>query len=99
DDVVCRLGGDEFLVICPRTPLDGARHLGELLRQAVSAMRVPAGSGEWKGSISVGVAQRSDGTGSAEELLKRADEAVYVAKRRGRNCVATAPGVEDPPRS
>ncbi len=90
DDVVCRLGGDEFLVVCPRTPLAGALHLGELLRRAVSAMRVPAGAGEWKGSISVGVAQRSEAMASAADLLKSADEAVYVAKHRGRDCVAAA---------
>lgn len=89
DDVVCRLGGDEFLVICPRTPLDGAMLLAEKLRRAIDALRVPAGSGEWHGSISVGVAVRKAGMIKLEELIKAADEGVYLAKKNGRNCVAT----------
>ena len=91
DDVVCRLGGDEFLVICERTPLGGAVQLAERVRATVSAMRVPAGSGEWRGSISVGAAVRDDSMGCLEDLIKAADEGVYAAKRNGRNCVAVAP--------
>lgn len=87
DDIVCRLGGDEFLVICPRTPPDGAAQLAEKMRLAIAALRVPAGSGEWHGSISIGVAGRKAGMGSIEELIKAADEGVYIAKKNGRNCV------------
>jgi diguanylate cyclase (GGDEF)-like protein/hemerythrin-like metal-binding protein len=90
DDIVCRLGGDEFLIICPRTPLDGAWHIAELTRQAVAALRVPAGAGEWRGSISVGVAVRGSGMRDPAALIKAADEGVYAAKKNGRNCVATA---------
>jgi hemerythrin len=90
DDVVCRLGGDEFLVICPRTPLDGAVQLAEKLRLAIATLRVPAGPGEWRGSISVGVAERNAGMGKIEDLIKAADEGVYAAKKNGRNCVGLA---------
>ncbi|MCC6209209.1 MAG: bacteriohemerythrin [Gammaproteobacteria bacterium] len=90
DDSVCRLGGDEFLIICPHTPLDGALHIAELTRQAVTALRVPIGAGEWHGSISVGVAVRRPGMRDPGALIKAADEGVYAAKRKGRNCVATA---------
>jgi hemerythrin len=90
DDIVCRLGGDEFLVICPNTPLPGARSLAEKIRVQVDALRVPAGSGGWKGSISVGVAARDMTTATLESLIKMADQGVYVAKRNGRNCVAAA---------
>jgi hemerythrin len=90
DDVVCRLGGDEFLIICTATPLNGALKLAEKIRQEVAALRVPAGAGEWRGSISVGVASRTDAMNGLEELMKAADLGVYVAKRNGRNCVATA---------
>lgn len=89
DDLVCRLGGDEFLILCPRTPLEGAFRLAEHVRLAVAALRVPAGDGAWNGSISVGVATRRDGMGSIQDLLKAADEGVYIAKRMGRNAVAT----------
>ena len=90
DDVVCRLGGDEFLVICPNTPLDGALRLAEQLRHEVATLRVPAGRGEWRGSVSIGVAVRGDTMKGYEDLVKLADEGVYRAKREGRNRVATA---------
>jgi len=89
DDFVCRLGGDEFLVICPGTPLAGAMLLAEKLRAAVNTLRVKAGAGEWKGSISAGAAAREARMKGADELLKAADEGLYVAKRNGRNAVAT----------
>ena len=90
DDVVCRLGGDEFLVICPQTPLEGAMQLGEKLRAAVAELRVRVGDGHWHGSISVGVAARAAGMHTAEALVNAADEGVYLAKRSGRNRVAAA---------
>lgn len=91
DDMVCRLGGDEFLIICANTPLDGAMQLAETVRKEVAGLRVPAGTGEWIGSISVGVAARSPEMPGFEALIKAADLGVYVAKRNGRNCVAGAP--------
>ena len=90
DDLVCRLGGDEFLIICTDTPMDGALQLAEKIRSEVAALRVSAGSGEWRGSISVGVAVRTAAMASMEDLLKAADLGVYAAKRKGRNCVAVA---------
>lgn len=92
DDMVCRLGGDEFLIICGNTSLDGAMQTAEKLRSAVSFMRVAAGGGVWSGSISLGVAVRLEGMKSVDELLETADEGVYLAKRNGRNCVATVCG-------
>jgi diguanylate cyclase (GGDEF)-like protein/hemerythrin-like metal-binding protein len=91
DDVVCRLGGDEFLVICPDTEREGGMHIAELTRKAVAAMRVPTGGEPWHGSISVGVAARAPAVASFDALIKLADQAVYVAKQAGKNCVrATA---------
>ena len=92
DDMVCRLGGDEFLIICSDTPMDGALQLAEKIRSEVAALTVSTGTGtgEWRGSISVGVAVRTVGMQSMDDLLKAADLGVYVAKRRGRNCVAVA---------
>ena len=88
DDVVCRLGGDEFLIICPGTSLDGAMHVAEAMRQEVAKMQVAVrGCGEWHGSISVGVAVRTAAMQISEDLIKAADEGVYLAKRNGRNRV------------
>lgn len=89
DDVVCRLGGDEFLIICPATPLDGAMHVAELVRERVADLKVKAGSGIWLGSISVGVAENTADMKSVDDLLKAADDGVYKSKRDGRNCVRT----------
>ncbi len=88
DDIVCRLGGDEFFVICQGTPQGGAMRLAEKMRQAIAALRVPAGGGEWRGSVSIGVAARTAGMEKYEALIKAADDGVYAAKKNGRNCVA-----------
>ena len=89
DDMVCRLGGDEFFIICANTPLDGALRTAEKVRSEVAGMRVAAGAGIWQGSISVGVAVNGPTIQGIEDLLKCADEGVYVAKRSGRNRVET----------
>ena len=92
DDVVCRLGGDEFLILCDDTTLVGARTLAEKLRQEVALLRIRTGTGVWQGSVSVGVAERTNSTEHFSDLLKLADNAVYVAKRDGRDGVATVQG-------
>ena len=88
-DVVCRTGGDEFVVICPETDLAAALVCGERARKAVADVKLTAGVVELKGSISVGVAVREAKTSDIDALIKLADEGVYQAKQRGRNCVAS----------
>jgi diguanylate cyclase (GGDEF)-like protein/hemerythrin-like metal-binding protein len=90
DDVVCRLGGDEFLIICAGTPQDGALKLAEKIRCEVAKLKVSVSNGEWKASISIGVATRDTTMSSLEDLIKKADQGLYVAKQKGRNCVALA---------
>ncbi len=87
DDVVCRMGGDEFLILCPNTPLEGALYIAEVTRSKIASLKVPAGEGFWHGSISVGVAVNNTAVTSVDELLKVADDGVYMAKQAGRNCV------------
>jgi hemerythrin len=89
NDVVCRLGGDEFLILCPGTALEGALLGAEILRQKTAKLRVPLNGGEWLGSISIGVAARTPAIQDFEVLIKTADEGLYLAKRNGRNCVAS----------
>jgi len=87
DDFVCRLSGDEFFVICPITHKDGGMLLAELIRKKISGLRVPTGTGEWLGSISVGVAALQSDMKDYDDLIKIADNGVYEAKRDGKNCV------------
>ncbi|NDY96246.1 GGDEF domain-containing protein [Wenzhouxiangella limi] len=87
DDLIFRLGGDEFLVLCPATDFDGAMQVGRSLLDRVAKMSVPTGSGFWKNSISVGVAVRTAPMRVLDELIKAADDSVYLAKDAGRNCV------------
>ncbi len=89
DDLVSRLGGDEFLVICPHTGLGGGMYLAEQLRTTIGGMRVTAGDGHWQGSISVGVAARTDAMRRPDDLIKEADNGVYLSKNGGRNRVST----------
>jgi len=86
DDQVFRLGGDEFLVLCPATDLDGGMRVAEQLLERVAALSVKAGRGCWRGSVSIGLAVRDPAGGSHEALLKAADEALYEAKAAGRGC-------------
>lgn len=87
DDLVCRLGGDEFFVICPNTELEGGAHIAERVRHKVNQMLVPVGESVWRGSISIGVGVRKPEMTDFNDLIKAADNAVYKAKSVGRNRV------------
>ncbi len=95
-DIVCRLGGDEFFIICPGRDRKEGLHIAEALRKKVSELRVPTGDGIWHGSISIGLSVRSSGMKDYEALIKSADNGVYEAKRAGKNCVKTEPRLELP---
>lgn len=87
DDIVCRLGGDEFFVICPDTDKDGGMRVAELVREKVSELRVVTGGEPWHGSICIGVASRILNMKSYDELIRLSDKGVYAAKQDGKNCV------------
>ncbi len=88
-DLACRLGGEEFVVVMPDTDLAKAYLVAERLRQAIAA--VPFFGGQDVGSLevtaSVGVAALEFPDDTPEVILKRADQALYCAKRDGRNRV------------
>lgn len=86
-DVLCRTGGDEFLVICPETGLEAARACAERLRLAAEHLRVETGGPVLQLTVSIGVAARDDTMADVDALIKRADRGVYQAKERGRNAV------------
>ncbi len=86
DDVFGRYGGEEFAVILPETPLDGAAAIGEELRQLVE-LHVFEFEGEKMGvTVSSGASQLQDGW-DVLNFIKVADERLYEAKRSGRNRV------------
>jgi diguanylate cyclase (GGDEF)-like protein len=87
-DVVCRTGGDEFVVICPETDLAAALACAERVRKAVADVKLSAGELDIRGSVSIGVATRESGMTDIDALLKRADEGLYQSKQGGRNRVA-----------
>lgn len=88
-DFACRMGGEEFVVIMPRTTGDVGCLAAERLRRniAASPFRVPGLAEPLDVTVSIGVASSAGADDTADLLLKRADEAVYEAKRAGRNRV------------
>lgn len=93
-DVVARMGGEEFCVLAPMTPLHGAALLAERLRQAVESS---AGAGEVAVTISVGISLAQPGADdSADAAVARADVALYRAKAAGRNRVELPTEAEPP---
>ncbi len=96
-DLVVRLGGEEFGVLLPLTPASGASALADMLRHAIESLRLPHAPGATHPvvTISAGVASlRPDSRYRPEDLVQAADAALYQAKRAGRNCIMTAPEIE-----
>ena len=91
-DTVARYGGEEFSAILPDTDADGAAALGEDIRAAVEALGIEhADSPRGVVTVSIGVATVAPGQHpDTQDLLRLADEALYSAKRAGRNCVNVA---------
>ncbi|MFA0330959.1 GGDEF domain-containing protein, partial [Vibrio cyclitrophicus] len=73
----------------PDTDLKGGMHIAETTRQKVSELQVDTGEQAWLGSISVGVAEMTQEFETMNELIKVADESVYLAKKAGKNRVCS----------
>lgn len=86
-DLPARYGGEEFVLICPDTTADAARALAERLRRAIADNPVSAGPHRLSITVSCGIAELQGGE-SAESLVRRTDDALYRAKRSGRNRVS-----------
>ena len=85
-DFIARFGGEEFVLLMPDTPLAAGLHLIEKLRAAIEACPFHFKGEPVTITTSIGVSAFRPGDRS-DHVLKRADEALYRAKRRGRNCV------------
>ena len=86
EEFACRLGGEEFLVLCDGGKENGAA-CAERLREAIASHEIRHGAFEESITISLGVAVADPADESLDDVLKRADEAVYQAKHDGRNRV------------
>jgi len=84
-DVVARIGGEEFAVLLPSTDLPRAAVVAERLRAIVASTVVLYEGERIRYTVSAGIACLLDGEGGIDLLLKRADQALYAAKRAGRN--------------
>ncbi|MCC7548557.1 MAG: diguanylate cyclase [Burkholderiales bacterium] len=87
EDTVCRMGGEEFLIVLSDASLSTAMVLAERVRRSVAQSAFTSGQLTCKVTVSVGVALREPGMQRIEELVKVADNALYAAKDGGRNRV------------
>ncbi len=84
-DVLARIGGEEFALLLPETPLSRAKTMAERLRQSVLKKPLTEAPSPIRASISIGVAAASEAMESLSDLMRAADQALYRAKRAGRN--------------
>jgi two-component system cell cycle response regulator len=87
DEVLARYGGEEFAIILPETNADGARALAEGLREKIEQSRFIFQGEVIRVTISIGGSVLPEGDRSSTDLIQRADEKLYEAKRAGRNRV------------
>lgn len=88
-DIVARWGGEEFIALLPETGAVGARHVAEKIRIEISTCRHHIRDASTSVTATLGVSV-FDGSGSIEDCIKRADKALYVGKKSGRNQVVLA---------
>lgn len=86
-DLFARIGGEEFAILMPHTALIGAQQLAERLRQVTTEKELPCGDQLLHIRFSSGVTQLKAEDQSIEDCIRRADDAMYQAKRNGRNRV------------
>ena len=88
-DILGRWGGEEFLLVLPDTTLDAALASVERLRVLALAIQVPCADQEaqFRVTFSAGLATTADGARSLDEIIARADAALYEAKNEGRDLV------------
>lgn len=91
-DIACRLGGEEFVIVMPEADSEVAFAAADRLRERVASVGFPIHGGKQLIPITVSIGSSSSilFNENADYLIKKADEAVYVAKNSGRNCVMKA---------
>lgn len=88
-DIVARYGGEEFVVILPETPIAGAMEAAEKIRRTVEATEFMHKDEKVVITVSVGASQVNENDAGPADLFTRADDAMYIAKKGGRNRIAS----------
>jgi diguanylate cyclase (GGDEF)-like protein len=97
-DAVCRYGGEEFVVVLPDTPVQGAEQVGETLRLAVQRAGIAHRNSKVadRVTISIGVSTMlANSRFDPRDLVECADKALYAAKTAGRNRIVVAESIQD----
>lgn len=91
-DLLCRMGGEEFMVVAVNTDRQGAMHLAERLREAIAQTRLPVQSaqGQIQCTATIGVSRGFSSTQALDDIMRQADAALYQGKASGRNRVQWA---------
>ena len=87
NDVACRMGGEEFMVICPDTDMESAALVAERIRESIERTVFPYGGKAIHITLSIGIAMRDAAHDSIDEMISIADKRLYEAKSAGRNMV------------
>jgi diguanylate cyclase (GGDEF)-like protein len=90
-DVCTRYGGDEFAILMPGAEAESSRQVADRIREGVEDFQSSIGASAGRPMITASIGIATTAGTTAEELVARADEALYTAKRQGRNRVALAP--------
>jgi diguanylate cyclase (GGDEF)-like protein len=93
-DLKCRYGGEEFLILLPDTPSQGALRVAETLRREIEGTSIPWNEDTLRVTASFGITAITPGEMDPLAAIARADEALYRAKQDGRNCVRSAAEAE-----
>jgi diguanylate cyclase (GGDEF)-like protein len=89
-DMVGRLGGEEFGLILPETNLEAAQVVAERIRKEISDIQLDVGNGTYQFFATIGVAELHHSDMSFDDILQRADKAMYEGKVAGRNRVVAS---------
>jgi len=89
-DLIGRYGGEEFIFLLPETNLEVTKEIAERLRRTIANMLIPTDKGELSVTASLGVAMYDENTLDLDTMIARADQAMYVAKHKGRNRIAVS---------
>ena len=95
-EIAARLGGEEFVLLLPETDVERARNMAEGMRRAIAARDIDIDGTKLRGDCSFGVAVAQPGA-NIDDILRRADDALYAAKRNGRDRVAVHNAETPPP--